>query len=157
EAAELRAWGEIGRRLTMADVGAGVNFFAAGVRDFAKVPSGVRPFVLQVCSRQMILSAGTAAQTFCDAPLLAEQVHDNDALRQISEIAGAIARRSAKHSAEFLQATPVVIEGLGGGRLRVAQKGGVTSESPDLGLTNGSPPERKKLHANEVVTQQPSP
>ena len=31
EAEELRAWGEIGRRLTMADVETGVSFFAAGV------------------------------------------------------------------------------------------------------------------------------
>ena len=47
EAAELRAWGEIGRRLTMAEVEAGVNFFAAGVGDFATVPSGVR---ISTCS-----------------------------------------------------------------------------------------------------------
>ena len=112
EAAELRAWGEIGRRLTMADLQAGVNFFAAGVGDFAKVPSRVRPFVLQVCSRQMILSAGTAAQTFCEAPLLAAQVHDADVLRQLYEIVGIIARRSAKHSAEFLNATPLVVGAL---------------------------------------------
>jgi hypothetical protein len=110
EAAELRAWAEIGRRLTMADVEAGVNFFAAGVGDFVKVPAAVRPFVLQVCSRQMILSAGAAAHTFKEAPALAEQVRDEEALRQIYEIAAAIARRSAKHSAEFLQATPAVFD-----------------------------------------------
>jgi hypothetical protein len=102
----------------MADVEAGVNFFAAGVGDFAKVPSGVRPFVLQVCSRQMILSAATAAQTFCEAPLLAEQVPDPDVLRQLYEIVGIIARRSAKHSAEFLSETPLVVGALRKGSFR---------------------------------------
>jgi nitric oxide reductase NorD protein len=125
EAAELRAWGEMGRRLTIADVEGGVNFFASGVDDFAHVPAMVRPFVLQVCSRQMVLSASTAAQTFNEAPSLAVQVRDEKVLRAVYEIAGAIARRSAKHSAEFLQATPAVAEGLGGGvsgvRFRVSE------------------------------------
>jgi len=114
EAAELRAWGEIGRRLTMADLEAGVSFFATGVGEFAKVPTAVRPFVLQVCSRQMVLSAPAAVQTFKDAPSIAEQVTDQDVLRSVYEIAAAIARRSAKHSAEFLKATPSVVEAVGG-------------------------------------------
>jgi nitric oxide reductase NorD protein len=114
EATELRAWGEIGRRLTMADLEAGVSFFATGVGEFAKVPTAVRPFVLQVCSRQMVLSAPAAVQTFKDAPSIAEQVTDQDVLRSVYEIAAAIARRSAKHSAEFLKATPSVVEAVGG-------------------------------------------
>src|SRR5437763_17070660 len=39
EPAELRAWGELGRRLTMLDVENGVSFFISGVGEFAKVPS----------------------------------------------------------------------------------------------------------------------
>src|SRR2546423_6680747 len=38
EAAELRAWGELGRRLTMTDVESGVSFFVGGVGEFARVP-----------------------------------------------------------------------------------------------------------------------
>src|SRR5262249_47622566 len=38
EPAELRAWGELGRRLTMSDVETGINFFSSGAADFAKVP-----------------------------------------------------------------------------------------------------------------------
>src|SRR5438270_12416042 len=34
EAAELRAWGELGRRLTMADVENGISFFIRAVDDF---------------------------------------------------------------------------------------------------------------------------
>jgi len=112
EPAELRAWGELGRRLTMAEVESGVSFFATGTNDFAAVPSVARPFVFQVCARQMILSASTAAETFRGAPALAEKIPDGELLRSIYEVAGAISRRSAKHSAEFLQASPEVFAAL---------------------------------------------
>jgi hypothetical protein len=119
EPAELRAWGEIGRRLTMADIDAGVSFFSFGVNDLAKVPSVVRPFVFQVCSRQMILSAATAVETFRHAPALAATVGDAETLRTIYEIAAAIARRSAKHSAEYLNAAPSVVAALSSNAERI--------------------------------------
>ena len=102
EPTELRAWGELGRRLTMGDVENGVSFFTSGVGEFIKVPPGARPFVFQVCARQMILSASTAAETFRQAPLLAEKIADAELLRSIYEVAAEISRRSAKHSADFL-------------------------------------------------------
>src|SRR5216684_209685 len=71
EPPELRAWGELGRRLTMGDVENGVSFFTSAVGEFISVPPAARPFVFQVCARQMILSAATAAETFRSAPLLA--------------------------------------------------------------------------------------
>ena len=109
EPAELRAWGEIGRRLTMNDTNSGVSFFTAGVSDFNNVPAAARPFVLQVCSRQMALSPSVAAETFHGASLLAKEIIDPEVLRSIYEIAAEISRRSAKHSAEFLQAAPGVV------------------------------------------------
>src|SRR5205823_9976179 len=112
EPAELRAWGELGRRLTMSDVESGIAFFMAGVGDFSKVPSAVRPFVFQVCARQMILSATTAAESFRDAPALTAVVGDVEVSRTIYAVAASIARRSAKHSTEFLNATPVVMTSL---------------------------------------------
>ena len=154
EAAELRAWGEMGRRLTMVDVEGGVNFFASGVEDFAQVPAMVRPFVLQVCSRQMVLSASTAAQTFNEAPSLVVQVRDEKVLRAVYEIAGAIARRSAKHSAEFLQATPAVFEGVGHRVLDVAHERPVTGEVGDAGIL--SPDEKSVIEAREHRTQHPT-
>src|SRR5436189_4445369 len=48
EPAELRAWGELGRRLTMTDVETGVSLFITGIGDFERVPSLARPFVFQV-------------------------------------------------------------------------------------------------------------
>ncbi len=109
EPAELRAWGELGRRLTTADIESGVSFFLRGVEEFARVPAPVRPFVFQVCSRQMILSAAIAEETFRQAQALANVVDDAEQLRSIYEIAASISRRSAKHSAEFLSATPGVV------------------------------------------------
>ena len=107
--AELRAWGELGRRLTIGDIETGLTFFVAGVDEFRKVPSSARPFVFQVCSRQMILSAATAAETFRSAPIVAEEISEPEILRLIYEVAAEISRRSAKHCAEFLTSTPGVI------------------------------------------------
>jgi len=109
EPTELRAWGELGRRLTMGDVENGASFFTAGLGDFANVPAAARPFVFHVCSRQMILSASTASETFRHAPVLAETLKDSELLRSIYEVAAEISRRSAKHSADFLNATPTVM------------------------------------------------
>jgi len=112
EPAELRAWGELGRRLTMTDVETGVSFFIAGLGEFVKVPPAARPFVFQVCARQMILCPGTAAETFRGAAALAVSINDTGSLRSVYEVAASISRRSAKHSAEFLQRTPKVFAAL---------------------------------------------
>jgi hypothetical protein len=109
EPPELRAWGELGRRLTMSDVESGVTLFTSGPGEFSNVPPATRPFVFQVCARQMILSATTAAETFRQAPLLAEKIGDSELLRSIYEVAAEISRRSAKHSADFLNSAPMVV------------------------------------------------
>jgi hypothetical protein len=106
EEAELRAWGEMGRRLAMGDVETAVSFFNAGVEALADVPQEARPLIFQVCSRQMTLSSAVALETFKGAPLLASYITDTDALRLIFEVAAEISKRSAKHSADFLKATP---------------------------------------------------
>jgi nitric oxide reductase NorD protein len=110
EPPELRAWGELGRRLTMSEAESGISFFAAGLGDFVNVPPSARPFIFQVCARQMILSASTAAETFRQAPSLAAGITDAELLRSIYEVAAEISRRSAKHSADFLNSAPVVVE-----------------------------------------------
>src|SRR6185369_15196629 len=86
----------------------------SGVGDFAGVPSLARPFVFQVCARQMFLSAATAAETFRDAASLAAAVGNAELLRSVYEVAASISRRSAKHSAEFLNATPQTVTALKG-------------------------------------------
>ncbi len=112
EVAELRAWGEMGRRLAMSDVETSISFFIAGVDDLKSVPPTVHPVLFQVCARQMTLSAMNALDTLRRAPQLSASLDDPQVLLTALEIAAEIARRSAKHSSDFLVATPDVVAAL---------------------------------------------
>ena len=109
ESAEMRAWGEMGRRLAMGDVETAVSFFGAGADELKNVPQEARPLLFQVCSRQMTLSSAVALETFQGAPALAAYVKDEGLLRSIFEVAAEISKRSAKHSADFLKTTPRLV------------------------------------------------
>lgn len=100
--AELRAWGEMGRRLAMNDAEAATSFFNAGVSHLRPFPPGTLALVFQLCSRQMMLSPTTATRTFQQLPTLVQDVSDPAVINSLLEIAAEISRRSAKHSAEFL-------------------------------------------------------
>ena len=112
DAEELRAWGDLGRRLTMADAETGAAFFAAGAAGLEAVPGGARLLLFQVCARQLTLSTSIALETFRQAPEVARAVAEADLLRRIFEVALEVARRSAKHSADFVAATPRVVAAL---------------------------------------------
>jgi hypothetical protein len=112
DAEELRAWGEMGRRLTMADVETGSAFITAGVGRLGEVPRGARLPLLQVCARQLTLSTSVALETYRRAGEVARAVGDEGLLQRVFEVALEIARRSAKHSADFIAATPAVAERL---------------------------------------------
>ena len=103
--AELRAWGEMGRRLAMADYETASEFLAEGVEPLRAVSPELRPPIFALCSRQMVLSTAVARETLQTLPSLAAEIGDDEFLHPVLEIAGEIARRSAKHSAEFLSAT----------------------------------------------------
>jgi nitric oxide reductase NorD protein len=107
-AEDLRAWGELGRRLAMADAETGAYFFGAGVAELSAVPTEARALLFQVCTRQMGLSTSVATETFRRAPAIAQAVGDAALLASVFAIAVEIARRSATHSADFLDATPRV-------------------------------------------------
>jgi nitric oxide reductase NorD protein len=112
DAGELRAWGELGRRLTMADVETGVAFFAAGAESLSGLPAAARLLLFQVCIKQMSLSTSVALDTYYRAPDTARTVADEAALTRAYRVADEIARRSAKHSADFLSATPQALVAL---------------------------------------------
>ncbi len=112
EAAELRTWGELGRRLALGDAETAISFFLAGVNELRVLPAELRPLLFQVCLRQIILSSTVAVETLQSAPALAEVVSDPLLLGSIFEIAAEISKRSARHSADFLHATPNVIASL---------------------------------------------
>jgi hypothetical protein len=127
EAAEVREWGEMGRRLAMADVETGANFFKAGVAELLEVPVEARSLLFQVCARQLPLSTSIATETFKRAPELARAAGDGELLSTTYEVALEIARRSARHSADFLTASPAAFAHLekyaaeGAGRNEVAR------------------------------------
>ena len=105
DAEELRAWGEMGRRLVAADVETGAAFLASGASELAHVPRGARLALLQVCARQLSLSTSTALETYRAAPEVARAVPDSERLRRVFEVALEISRRSARHGADFVNAT----------------------------------------------------
>ncbi len=109
EASELRAWGEMGRRLAMGDVETAITFFVAGVSDLRTVPPATRALIFKLCARQMTLSTSIATETLAKVGPLAQAIDNPEALRSVLEIAAEIARRSAKHSADFLAASPQAI------------------------------------------------
>ncbi|MCA1816376.1 MAG: hypothetical protein LC746_08215, partial [Acidobacteria bacterium] len=108
DAEELRAWGELGRRLANADTETGAQFFAAGASAIADVPARARAALLEVCARQMSLSSSIAVETFRGAGDVARAVGDAEQLAHVFRIAVEIARRSARHSANFINAAPTI-------------------------------------------------
>ena len=112
QAAELRAWGEMGRRLAMSDYETAVSFFIAGVEELASVPRDLYAGIFTLCTRQMTLSTSIARETLYSLPQTIDAISDLDTVAPIIEIATEIARRSAKHSAEFLNASTHVSETL---------------------------------------------
>ena len=109
---ELRAWGEMGRRHAMSDYETAVSFFVAGVEELRSVPPECLPAIFTLCSRQMTLSTTIARETFNSIPQLVAEIQTKSRVSSVMEVATEIARRSAKHSAEFLKASPHVTETL---------------------------------------------
>ncbi len=109
---DLRAWGELGRRLAMGNAETGSQFFRGGVKKFAAVPADARPAVFQVVTRQLILSSSIALKTFEFVPELAKQVNDDRLFTDLVGLSVEIAQRSAKHSSDFLIASVAVAAAL---------------------------------------------
>jgi hypothetical protein len=109
---DLRNWAEMGRRLAMGNADLGAKFFATGVNDLKLVPEKSRHLIFQICTRQLVLSSSIALETFELVPRLAKEIKDDELLSEILQLASEIANRSAKHSADFLQKTPLVAESL---------------------------------------------
>ena len=106
--AELRFWGEMGRRLAMADYESAISFFVEGVEPLRNVSPELRPAIFALCTRQMVLSTVIGRETLRELPIISAEIDDDDLLRSILDIATEIARRSAKHSAEFLNVSSAV-------------------------------------------------
>ncbi len=109
---ELRSWGDMGRRLAMSDFESAAAFFAEGVAPLKGLPTTIQAAMIQLCLRQMTLSTAVGRETLRTIPELARSVDDHQLLLAILEVAAEIARRSAKHSAEFLNSSEQVAQAL---------------------------------------------
>jgi len=105
EPSELRSWGEMGRRLAMSDYESAASFFAGGVALLRDVPEELLPGIFALCTRQLVLSTSVARETFQTLPAIITQIDDVNTSRAVLDIANEIARRSAKHSTEFINAS----------------------------------------------------
>ncbi|HEY6806299.1 MAG TPA: VWA domain-containing protein [Pyrinomonadaceae bacterium] len=109
---ELKLWGELGRRLAMGDYDTAANFFSEGVEKYRDLPRTLHLEIFQLCARQMTLSTAVGRETFQSTPALVVEVDDESFFSSVLEIATEIARRSAKHSAEFLKHSGAVSQAL---------------------------------------------
>ena len=112
EASELREWGELGRRLAMSDVETAITFLTAGVAELQPLSAATRASLFQLCSRQLGLSTAIAVDTLRTAPALLNSISDPGLLTALLEVASDIARRSARHSADFIKQIPGVVKRL---------------------------------------------
>ena len=102
---EIRAWGELGRRIAMGKAESGSKFFEAGVTHLADLPKKGRDYLFKICTRQLVLSSSISLETFQFAPQLAADINDDELLTEVLRLGVEIANRSAKHSSEFLLKT----------------------------------------------------
>jgi hypothetical protein len=111
-AESLRAWAELGRKLAMGSAETGAKFFAEGVDRYAALTEEAQGYAFQVCMRQLVLSSSIALETFRIIPDLADSTADADLFTEVLKLSVEIANRSARHSSEFLQKTPPVVDAL---------------------------------------------
>jgi nitric oxide reductase NorD protein len=77
-----------------------------------EVPPELRPAVFVLCTRQMVLSTAIGRETLQSLPALTTEINDAELSRSILNVATEIARRSAKHSSEFLNSSGTVVHQL---------------------------------------------
>jgi nitric oxide reductase NorD protein len=105
---DIRAWGELGRRIAMGKAESGSKFFEAGVSHLADLPKKAREYLFKICIRQLVLSSSISLETFQFAQQLSAEIADDELLTEVLRLGVEIANRSAKHSSEFLLKTPPV-------------------------------------------------
>ena len=105
EAAELRSWGELGRRLAMGDVETAISFFRRrSRRALQKSRERSSASLPTLLAADHALFADRDRDVSNRAGTRASDQRSEAAFASLLEVASEIARRSAKHSAEFLKA-----------------------------------------------------
>ena len=109
---DLKHWAEVGRRVALDNAEEATEFFKVSPEIILQIPPALRPQLVALCAKQIVLSPATALNTFYTAPKTINQLGINDATTQIFQIAVAVANRSVKHSSEVLNASPQALTAL---------------------------------------------
>src|SRR5581483_5549868 len=109
---DLRAWAELGRRIALNNPEEAVEFFGTSAKTLAAVPERLRPLLVALCGKQIVLSPAAALATFHDAPRTVTTLADENAAVRLFGIAVEVAHRSVKHSVEVLEAAPGALSAL---------------------------------------------
>jgi hypothetical protein len=109
---DLRAWAELGRRIALNNAEEAIEFFNASAETLAGVPERLRPLLVALCGKQIVLSPAAALSTFRDAPRTVRTLGNEDAAVRLFNIAVEVAHRSVKHSVEVLAAAPSALAAL---------------------------------------------
>ncbi|HKS43461.1 MAG TPA: hypothetical protein VJX74_22795, partial [Blastocatellia bacterium] len=108
-AADMRVWGEIGKRLSATSVESAMGFFLTSASTLSSMDEEMRSPVLRLVNKQAALSASTAIDTFRSAPYIIASIADNESVAQMLTICLELARHSVKHSNDLLLAAPQVL------------------------------------------------
>lgn len=109
---DLRQWAEVGRRIALDNAEEANGFFHSSAQTLAAVPVNLRPQLIALCGKQIVLSPSTALSTFYTAPKTIEKLGETEATYKLFNIAVAVANRSVKHSTEVLAAAPNAVAAL---------------------------------------------
>lgn len=114
ENGELRAWAEMGKRIAVNNTEEAGEFFRGSMDTLQAVPENLRPLLISLCAKQIVLSPDAALKTFRSAPRTAKQLGDERSATRLFGIAVEVAHRSVKHSTEVLTAAPQALNALAG-------------------------------------------
>jgi len=109
---DLRAWAEMGRRIALNNAEEAIEFFRASAETLAALSPALRPLLVALCSKQIVLSPSGALATFRAAPRTAASFGDERAAVKLFTIAVEVAQRSVKHSTEVLTVAPQALAAL---------------------------------------------
>ena len=70
ENGELRAWAEMGKRIAVNNTEEAGEFFRGSMDTLQAVPENLRPLLISLCAKQIVLSPDAALKTFRAAPRL---------------------------------------------------------------------------------------
>ncbi|HKP13300.1 MAG TPA: hypothetical protein VJZ91_14365, partial [Blastocatellia bacterium] len=109
DAADMRVWGEIGKRLSATSAEAAATFFQSSAAVIDAIAEDLRSPALRLVNKQAALSANTAMESFRGAPQILRAIGDHETAAQLLTISLELARHSVKHSHDLFLSAPDVL------------------------------------------------